>query len=99
MKRILVLAVSALLLAPAAAAPVLAQGTSRTPAATTAPAATTTTAKPKRTISAGMAAMRERQKKCGAEWREAKAAGTAPKGTKWPQFWSACNKRLKAQGA
>jgi hypothetical protein len=37
--------------------------------------------------------MRERQKKCGAEW---KAAGKIEKRMKWPQFWSACNKRLKA---
>jgi hypothetical protein len=43
--------------------------------------------------------MRERQKKCGAEWKEAKAAGTVAKGQKWPQYWSACNKRLKAAGA
>ena len=34
-------------------------------------------------------------KKCGAEWKEAKAAGKVEKGMKWPQFWSACNKRLK----
>jgi hypothetical protein len=40
--------------------------------------------------------MRERQKTCGAEWKEAKAAGKIEKGMKWPQYWSACNKRLKA---
>ena len=45
--------------------------------------------------SAGVTAMRERQKKCGAEWKEAKAAGKVEKGMKWPQYWSACNKRLK----
>ena len=49
----------------------------------------------KKEPSAGMLAMRERQKKCGAEWKEAKAAGKIEKGQKWPQFWSACNKRLK----
>ena len=49
-----------------------------------------------RTQSPAMAAMHERQKKCGAEWREAKAAGKIEKGMKWPQYWSACNKRLKA---
>jgi hypothetical protein len=42
-----------------------------------------------------VAAMRERQKKCGAEWKAAKAAGKIEKGMKWPQYWSACNKRLK----
>ena len=46
--------------------------------------------------SPAVAAMRERQKKCGAEWKEAKAAGKVEKGMKWPKYWSACNKRLKA---
>lgn len=55
-----------------------------------------TDAKAKKAPSAGMAAMRERQKKCGAEWKAAKAAGKVEKGQKWPQYWSACNKRLKA---
>jgi hypothetical protein len=50
--------------------------------------------KAKKPISAGLAAMRERQKKCGAEWKEAKAAGKT-QGQTWPKFWSACNKRLK----
>ena len=52
--------------------------------------------KPKKPPSAGLLAARERQKKCGAEWKEAKAAGKIEKGMKWPKFWSACNKRLKA---
>lgn len=52
-------------------------------------------AKAKKPPSAGMLAMRERQKKCGAEWKEAKAAGKIEKGMKWPKYWSACNKRLK----
>jgi cytoskeletal protein RodZ len=51
--------------------------------------------KPKKEPSAGMQAMRERQKKCGAEWKATKAGGKVEKGMKWPQFWSACNKRLK----
>ncbi len=63
-------------------------------AQTVAPAKTD--AKPKKAPSAGQAAMRERQKKCGAEWKEAKAAGKIEKGMKWPQYWSACNKRLKS---
>jgi hypothetical protein len=46
--------------------------------------------------SAGQLAARERQKKCATEWKEAKAAGKVDKATKWPQYWSACNKRLKA---
>jgi hypothetical protein len=55
-----------------------------------------TDAKPTRKVSAGAAAMRERQKKCGAEWKAAKAAGTIEKGQTWPKYWSACNKRLKS---
>src|SRR3954452_14934675 len=36
----------------------------------------------------------ERRKKCSEEWKAAKAAGkTADQ--KWPQFYSACNTRLK----
>jgi curli biogenesis system outer membrane secretion channel CsgG len=54
------------------------------------------TDKPKKPISAGQAAMRERQKKCGAEWKADKAAGKIEKGQTWPKYWSACNKRLKA---
>jgi len=49
----------------------------------------------KRAVSPAIAAMRDRQRKCGAEWRETKAAGRVSKGMKWPQYWSACNKRLK----
>jgi hypothetical protein len=41
----------------------------------------------------GMAAS-ERRKKCGAEWKEAKAAGKT-EGVKWPKFYSQCNARLK----
>lgn len=39
----------------------------------------------------------ERRKQCSAEWKEAKAANKTG-GVKWPKFYSACNKRLKAQG-
>jgi hypothetical protein len=52
----------------------------------------------KKSPSAGQTAARERQKKCGAEWKEAKAAGKIEKGMTWPKYWSACNKRLKAGG-
>lgn len=70
-------------------------------AAQTAPAPSPTTTAPaakpaKKPASGGLAASRERQKKCGAEWKEAKAAGKAEKGMTWPKYWSACNKRLKA---
>jgi hypothetical protein len=53
-------------------------------------------ANPKRPVSPGQAAARERQKRCAAEWKLAKAGGKT-EGMKWPQFWSACNTRLKAQ--
>ena len=53
-------------------------------------------AKTKKEPSAGQLATRERQKKCGAEWKEAKASNKIEKGTAWPKFWSACNKRLKS---
>ena len=66
------------------------------PAKTDAKIDAKTDAKPKKAPSAGQAAMRERQKKCAAEWKEAKAAGKVEKGMTWPKFWSACNKRLKA---
>ncbi len=63
-------------------------------AQTTAPSPST--AKPKKPPSASQIALRDRQKKCGAEWKAAKAGGKIEKGMKWPQYWSACNKRLKS---
>ena len=47
---------------------------------------------------AGQMAARERQRKCGAEWQEAKAANKTG-GLKWPQYWSRCNARLKGNSA
>ncbi len=46
----------------------------------------------------GQLAARERIKECGAEWRGQKEAGKIPEGQTWPQYWSACNTRLKAAG-
>lgn len=48
----------------------------------------------RREPTAGQLAARERQKKCGVEWREAKTKGETG-GLKWPQYWSKCNARLK----
>ncbi len=61
------------------------------------PAATTTTpgAKP---MSPGREAMIARERACGKEWKADKAAGKIPVGMKWPQYWSACDKRKKAEG-
>jgi hypothetical protein len=51
----------------------------------------------KRELTKGQKAARERQKRCGAEWREAKKAGKIEKGMTWPKYWSRCNARLKGQ--
>jgi hypothetical protein len=42
--------------------------------------------------------MVERERACGKEWREAKAAGKIQKGQTWPKYWSACNTRMKQRG-
>jgi hypothetical protein len=46
----------------------------------------------------GRSAMIARERACSKEWREQKAAVLLPAGQKWPQYWSDCNKRMKAQG-
>lgn len=76
----------------AAPAPATAQGAGAETTTTRKPRAATT--RPKREPTAGQLAARERQKKCGLEWREAKAKGQTG-GLKWPQYWSKCNARLK----
>jgi len=53
-------------------------------------------AKTKKEPSADQLATRERQKKCGAAWKETKASNKIEKGTTWSKFWSACKKRLKS---
>ena len=50
----------------------------------------------KREPSVNQMAARERQRKCAAEWKEAKAAGKT-EGLKWPKYWSRCNARLKGK--
>lgn len=77
------------------ALPVHAGAQTAAPATTSKPTKAAKTEKSNKQPSAGQMAMRERQKKCGAEWKEAKAAGKVEKGQTWPKFWSACNKRLK----
>ncbi len=76
--------------APAAATPPAAE---TKPAADTTPAATE--AKP---ASGGRQAMYARERACGKEWKADKAAGKIQAGMKWPQYWSACDKRKKAEG-
>jgi hypothetical protein len=93
-----------------AAAPAAAAKPAPKPAATTTTAApstsapsTSTMAKPaattteKKAPSPGREAMYERERACGQQWKEAKAAGKT-NGMKWPQYWSECNKRMKAAG-
>jgi hypothetical protein len=63
-------------------------------AAPLAPAATPKAAK----ASGGRQALVARERACGTEWKAAKAAGTVPAGMKWPQYWSQCNTRKKAEG-
>ncbi len=46
-------------------------------------------------LTVGQSAARERQKKCGAEWRALSVADKAAQGPKWPQYFSKCVKRLK----
>lgn len=95
------LAAVAAILALAGAAPALAQGSPGgsvvSGKAAEAPR-TKRAARTKREPTAGQMAARERQRKCGAEWKELKASnGTG--GQKWPQFWSRCNARLKGNSA
>jgi hypothetical protein len=72
--------------APAKEAPAK-DAPAKAPAAGDAPAA--------KQPSPGQTAARDRQKKCGAEWRGLTDAQKSAQGPKWPQFWSKCNKRLK----
>jgi len=67
--------------------------------ATTLPPTSALAAAKKDAASGGRAAALERQRKCGVEWKEAKAGGKVEKGMTWPKYWSACNKRLKGQSA
>jgi hypothetical protein len=45
--------------------------------------------------SAAQSAMYARERQCGTQWKADKAAGKVPTGQTWPQYWSACNKRMK----
>ncbi|GJD60662.1 hypothetical protein [Methylobacterium frigidaeris] len=44
-------------------------------------------------------AARERQRKCGAEWRALTPPDKAAQGPRWPQYYSKCVRRLKEQRA
>lgn len=83
--------------APAPApAPAVAETPAAAPAPAPAAAAPKAAAKP---AGEGKTAQASRQKKCGAEWKAKKAElQKADPKLKWPQYWSECNKRLKAAG-
>jgi len=78
--------------APVGAAPAPSVPTTAAPAPAPGAGATTATGK------TGRQAMVARERACGAEWKDDKAAGKIPGGQKWPQYWSECDKRKKAQG-
>jgi len=59
-------------------------------------------AKKQREMTEGQKAFRERQKRCSAEWKEARKAGKVAKSGTWLKTWQAffseCNTRLKKSG-
>ncbi len=73
----------AALLGLAMALPAPAAVQAQTPEPTAAASKSRRAAKPAREPTAGQMAARERQKKCGAEWRHAKVKGSSV-GVKWP---------------
>ncbi|TGE00634.1 hypothetical protein [Methylobacterium nonmethylotrophicum] len=54
---------------------------------------------PRREPSVRSLAARERQRKCGAEWRALGPPEKAAQGPRWPQYYSKCVRRLKEQRA
>ncbi|HTF67641.1 MAG TPA: hypothetical protein VK638_33675 [Edaphobacter sp.] len=56
-------------------------------------AATSADGKP---LSPAQVAFRARISECGDQWQQAKATNKT-RGMTWPQYWSACNTRLKAE--
>ena len=47
----------------------------------------------------GRKAAHDRQKQCGTEWKDLRAAGKAAPTMTWPKFYSECTKRLKDKAA
>lgn len=89
---------SRLLAAVVLAAPLLLAQAATAKEPSAAPAAKET-AKETKEPSVAQSAARERQKKCGAEWRALSATDKAAQGPKWPQYYSKCVKRLKEKKA
>jgi psiF repeat len=84
--------------APPTAAPNPPASTAASPASPPAAARPTTTGAAARPLTPGQRAERTRMQRCGQEWQANKAAGRNTAGQTWPQYWSACNTRLKAGG-
>ena len=78
--------------------PVAKAGTTTTTQSGTSTTATGTTTTGTQQGTPGQEAAHKRIRMCGAQWKAAKAANQIPAGQKWPQYWSACNTRLKQQG-
>ena len=81
-----------------AAAPEATNPPSPPPPPEAAPPAPATAEPAKKPPSPGRLAMIKRERACAAEWKADKAAGKIPAGMHWPQYWSQCNKRKKAEG-
>jgi hypothetical protein len=47
-------------------------------------------------LSPAQVAFRARISECGDQWQQAKASNKT-RGLTWPQYWSACNTRLKSE--
>ena len=90
---------SRLLAAALMAAPLLLSQAATAKDTWNAPSAKETTKETAKEPSVAQSAARERQKKCGAEWRALSATEKAAQGPKWPQYYSKCVKRLKEQKA
>ena len=68
------------------------------PATATAEAPAATVDKNGKPLSASQVKFRARIHQCSLNWRADKASNKLPAGSKWPQYWSACNTQLKSQG-
>jgi len=77
--------------APAPAAPKSTPAVASKAAAAAKPAVARSNGQP----SPAQKAMYDRERQCGKMWQADKAAHKTSAGETWPQYWSACNKRLK----
>ncbi len=82
--------------APAKVVPAAMPAAVAKPAPATRVATTTTTSTGQKPRTPGQLASENRMRACGEQWRAAKAANRVPAGQTWPQYWSACNTRMKA---